>query len=58
MESKVSKAQEEVWEWKDSLFEELKNIPKEDRLKFIKEKSKKIIEQIKHSSENLTLLDR
>jgi hypothetical protein len=51
MESKVSTAQEEVWEWKDSLFEELKNIPKEDRLKFIKEKSKKIIEQIKHSAE-------
>ena len=51
MESKVSKAQEEVWEWKDSLFEELKNIPKEDRLKFIREKVKKTIEQISHPSE-------
>ena len=51
MESKVSKAQEEVWEWKDSLFEELKNIPKKDRLKFIREKVKKTIEQIRLPSE-------
>ena len=52
MESKVSKAQEEVWEWKDSLYEELKNIPKKDRLKFISRKVKKTIEQISHPSEN------
>ena len=51
MESKVSKAQIEVWEWKDSLFEELKNIPKEQRLKFIREKVKKTIEQISHPTE-------
>ena len=52
MESKVSKAQIEVWEWKDSLFEGLKNIPKKDRLKFVREKVKKTIEQISHPSEN------
>ena len=52
MESKVSKAQEEVWEWKDSLFEELKNIPKENRLKYIRKKVKKTIEQISQPSEN------
>ena len=51
MVSKVSKAQEEVWEWKDSLFEELKSIPKEDRLQFIRDKVKKTIEQISHPSE-------
>ena len=44
MESKVSKSQLEVWEWKESLFEELKNIPKDQRLKFIKEKTRKTIE--------------
>ena len=50
MESKVSKAQIEVWEWKDLLYEELKDIPKELRLKFIKEKVKKTIEQISRPS--------
>jgi len=46
MESKVSKSQIEVWEWKDSLYEDLKDIPKDQRLKFIKEKVKKTIEQL------------
>jgi hypothetical protein len=32
MESKVSKAQEEVWEWKDSLFEELKRSKTRSRI--------------------------
>jgi hypothetical protein len=51
MESKVSKSQIEVWEWKDSLYEDLKDIPKDQRLKFIKEKVKKTIEQLfLHSS--------
>ncbi len=52
MESKVSKAQEEVWEWKESLYEELKFVPKDKRLEFIREKVKKTIEQISHPSEN------
>ena len=38
METKVSKAQIEVWNWKDSLSEELKNIPKLERLSYIKNK--------------------
>ena len=46
METKVSKSQIEVWEWKEYLFEELKNIPKDKRLKFIKEKVKKTIEKL------------
>ena len=52
MECKVSKAQEEVWEWKESLFEELKHIPKEKRLKFIRKKVKKTIEQLSLPSEH------
>lgn len=44
MESKVSSSQTEVWEWKESLFEDLINIPKEQRLRFIKEKAKKTID--------------
>ena len=46
MEAKVSKSQVEVWEWKDSLYENLKDIPKDQRLKFIKEKVRKTIEQL------------
>jgi len=46
METKISKAQIEVWDWKDSLFEELKNIPKLERLNYIKGKVKNTIEKI------------
>jgi vacuolar-type H+-ATPase subunit E/Vma4 len=46
METKVSKSQIEVWEWKESLFEDLKNIPKDERLKFIKKKVKKTIDKL------------
>jgi hypothetical protein len=38
MEAKVSKAQTEVWDWKENLYEELKNIPKLERLNYIKSK--------------------
>ena len=43
---KVSKAQVEIWDLKDSLFEELKNIPKLERLSYIKGKVKSTIEKI------------
>jgi hypothetical protein len=46
MEAKISKAQGKVWDWKESLFEELKNIPKLERLKFIKDKVENKINQI------------
>ena len=48
METKISKAQTEVWEWKESLYEELKNIPKLERLKYIKNKVSKTIIQIRN----------
>jgi len=50
MESKVSKSQIEVWEWKDALFEDLKSIPKDQRLKFIKEKARKMIKNLNQLS--------
>jgi hypothetical protein len=46
METKASKAQIEVWNWKNSLFEELKNVPKTDRLKYINGKVRSTINQI------------
>jgi len=50
METKVSKSQIEVWEWKEALFEDLKIIPKTERLKFINEKVKKTIEKLNQLS--------
>lgn len=46
METKVSKAQTEVWVWKESLYEELKDIPKLERLNFIQKKVGKTISTI------------
>jgi hypothetical protein len=46
METKVSKAQIEVWDWKETLYEELKNIPKSERLSYIKGKVSETIKKI------------
>jgi len=46
METKVSKAQIEVWEWKEALYEELRNIPKLERLNYIKDKVNETIKAI------------
>lgn len=47
MKTNVSKAQIEVWDWKETLYEELKNIPKLERLKYIKGKVNKTIRVLK-----------
>ncbi len=47
MKAKVSDAQIEVWEWKDALFEEIKDIPKLERLNYIKNKVSKTLAKIK-----------
>ncbi len=52
METEASKSQIEVWEWKEALFEDLKDIPKEKRLKFIREKVRKTLEQIRQASKD------
>ena len=49
MESKISQSQKEVWEWKEALFEEIKNIPKLKRLQYIKEKTRNTILQIEQA---------
>jgi hypothetical protein len=46
MESNVSKAQTEVWEWKNNLYEELKDIPRNLRLKYIKDKVRDVFEEL------------
>lgn len=41
MKTKISKAQLEVWEAKDNLYEELKNIPYAKRIEYLQDKAKK-----------------
>jgi hypothetical protein len=47
MKTKVSKAQIEVWDWKETLYEELKNIPKLERLNYIKSKVNVTVRSLK-----------
>ncbi|HLG34278.1 MAG TPA: hypothetical protein VI757_05305 [Bacteroidia bacterium] len=47
METKVSKAQLEVWEWKEKLYEELKNIPESKRIGYLIDKVKNTVEKLR-----------
>jgi hypothetical protein len=47
MKTKVSKARIEVWDWKETLYEELKNIPKLERLNYIKSKVNVTVRSLK-----------
>ena len=47
MKANVSKSQKEVWEWKERLHKELKSVPKNERLKYIRNKVKSTVEQLK-----------
>ena len=47
METRISKAQLEVWNWKENLYKELKNVPKNEILAYIKNKVKDTINQIR-----------
>ena len=42
----ISKAQLEVWEWKQRAYEELQNIPREKWMDYISNKTQPIIEEI------------
>jgi len=53
MKTKISKAQEEVWEWKEQAFKNLENIAEEKRVEYIFLKTKKTIEKIKKIKKEL-----
>lgn len=42
----TSKAQLEVWQWKQKAYDELQNIPREKWMDFIHDKTKPFIEEI------------
>ena len=43
MEIKISKAQLEVWEWKEKAYEEIKHLPLVEQMRIIHEQSKQTI---------------
>jgi hypothetical protein len=47
MEAKISKAQLEVWEWKEKAYEEIKHLPTSEQINFIHEQTKELVEKIK-----------
>ena len=53
MRTKVSKAQEEVWEWKEQAFKNLEEIPEAQRVEYVFLKTKKTIEKIKKAKKEL-----
>ena len=46
METKVSKAQLSVWEWKDKAYEDIKHLPILEQMRIIHERTQKTIHQI------------
>jgi hypothetical protein len=51
MKAKISKAQLEVWEWKERAFKNLEEIPEEERVKYIFSKTNKTISRLKKLKE-------
>lgn len=51
MQAKISKAQTEVWEWKEKLYEELKNIPSSERIGYLMKKAHATVAAIKKKRE-------
>jgi hypothetical protein len=47
MQAKVSKAQTEVWEWKEKLYEEIKNVPSSERISYLIKKAHSTVAAIK-----------
>ena len=51
----ISKAQQEVWEWKEKAYEQIKDMPMKKALEFILENTSDIIEQIKKKQSTFTI---
>jgi len=52
MGAKISKAQIEVWEWKEKAYEEVKDLSIEDAVKYILAQTRPIIEELKRKRKN------
>ena len=47
MEAKTSKAQKEVWEWKEKAYDQIKNMSKQERIKFILAQTRDVASRLK-----------
>lgn len=47
METKISKAQLAVWEWKEKAYESIKHLPILEQMRIIHEMTKQTVDQIK-----------
>ena len=47
MKHKISKAQQDVWEWKEKAYEQIKDMPLKKAMEFILKNTRDIVEQIK-----------
>jgi hypothetical protein len=47
MATDVSKAQLDVWEWKEKAYEQIKNLPPGERTRFIHEQTRQLSEEIR-----------
>ena len=47
MEIKIPKAQQEVWEWKQRAYEEMKHLSSREQMEFIHNQTKELVERIK-----------
>ena len=54
MKTKISKAQLEVWEWKEKAYELIKDLPKDKQIDFILSQTKEIVERIKANKKKLS----
>lgn len=46
MKTETIQSQAEVWEWKESVYRQIKDLPSSDYLKFIKQQTKATVEEI------------
>ncbi|CAN5157024.1 hypothetical protein BH09BAC1_BH09BAC1_08140 [soil metagenome] len=47
MEAKESKAQLEVWEWKERAYEQMKNMSQAERIAFTKQQTAVLVEKLR-----------
>jgi len=52
METKDSKAQLEVWEWKEKAWQQIKDMPLDKGIEFILAQTKTIAEEIKKAQQD------
>jgi hypothetical protein len=53
MKTKISKAQLEVWEWKEKAYEEMKHLTTREQMNFIHDQTKELVERIKKKKQQL-----